>query len=662
MRLDFTTLAVGVALVVAFVALWSNPRRPINQVFFSLSLHVALWLMTMGQAFVSENGLYWVRVTASLGTLIQLHLWIVKETVLYGNQPLAVKLSRGWRWALATFALSIIPFTSWFIPEASTATVPLVGFGYYVHIFGLVSFYAALGRQTLVQMRTQTGTSRLELQILLLGSIAVAFAVISLGVLRVAVGVSTVFRLQPLVVLAFYAATVAAMTTHRVLDARQIVVICAEKTLLVVATAGVVFVSDFALSPLVPKAVDILVTTAFALWFAAGFGRWLDQRFHFYAEASRTRQAAFAVAGKEAQVPKLREAFLPILKGWGQSERVLILSGGSGAVSGDGIELADESLVATTLRRIRWATPERLARERSSPERVALGKFLDDHGLGVLVSTEGRTFRTFVGVGVPASRAPYTYPQVTQLLELAAIIEGALERAHLSAKAQHAEQLATVGLMGASLAHEIRNPLVSIKTFVQLLPDHYHDAAFREKFFHLIGDEVGRIDRLTGQLLDMAVPRNYAAELQDLHPVLESGLELVLKRAEDKGVELRRDLQANPSLALIDPAAVKQVLLNLCFNAIQAVEPQKGERWLRVATRNTKDSIELIISDSGPGIPEHLRPRLFQPFQTTKSSGFGLGLAICRDILGNLNAVITVDQAAPGQGATFRVFFPCRPS
>jgi signal transduction histidine kinase len=123
-----------------------------------------------------------------------------------------------------------------------------------------------------------------------------------------------------------------------------------------------------------------------------------------------------------------------------------------------------------------------------------------------------------VGVGTVASRRPFTYPQITQLLELASIIESALERAHFSVKAQHAEQLATVGLLGASLAHEIRNPLVTIKTFVQLLPKHYQDAVFRDKFFTLIGDEVTRIDRLTEQLLDLASPRAYSAEPMECQP------------------------------------------------------------------------------------------------------------------------------------------------
>ena len=619
-------------------------------------------MLARGQISSSDDGLYWVRITASIGAYIHLHLWIVKETVVNKDESIRLKLLRGWRWVVPTLLLSLIPYTVWFMPQNSSASSPWAGQGYYVYLFGLVTFYVVLCRQAIGQTRIQSGGSRLELQVFLLGGSAVALAVIGLMVLRSVFDLAWASQLQSVIVLGFYLATVAAMTTRRVLDARQIVLICTEKFLLIGATACFAFAVDSLLAPIMPRSLDLVVTTGLALWFATVFGRWLDQKFHFYPEASRARQAAFNAAGKEAQLPRLRLAFLPILKGWGQTDEAMILSGGVGSVEGGGVEVPDDSPVSTTLRRIRWATPERLARERSTPERAALAQFMTDHRLGVLVSNEGPTLRVIVGVGVSASRAPYTYPQVTQLLELAAIIEGALERAQLSAKAQHAEQLATVGLMGASLAHEIRNPLVSIKTFIQLLPNHYQEPAFREKFFGLIGGEVGRIERLTEQLLDMASPKVYAAQLMPLHPVLESGLELVMTRAAAKSVAVKREFNAAPDLAFVDPAAVKQVLLNLCFNAIQAAELKTGDRWLLVSTRNTSSGIELAVSDSGPGILEEVRAKLFQPFQTTKSSGFGLGLAICKDILGNLNAGINVDPPAPGRGASFRVIFPCRPS
>jgi signal transduction histidine kinase len=662
MRLDFTMLAAIAAFTVGSLAVWANPSRAINRVFGTLSLHAVVWLLCLRSAFMSEDGLFWVRWASAVGVFIPLHLWIVKEVIVlrkFRRMLLSPKFL-----TFLTFSLlfGAICFSFWFVPKASTPENPLFGLGYYAYISGLLGVYVLLAREAVLEMRSQSGVRRLELQLFLLGGCVAAGAIISVMALRALLGGQIQIRIQPLLVLVFYVATVVAITTHKIFDARQIVLVSAEKALLIGATAVIAFAVDFILAPIMPRSLDLVVTTGLALWFATVFGRWLDQKFHFYPEASRARQAAFNAAGKEAQLPRLRLAFLPILKGWGQTDEAMILSGGVGSVEGGGVELLDDSPVSTTLRRIRWATPERLARERSTPERAALAQFMTDHRLGVLVSNEGPTLRVIVGVGVSASRAPYTYPQVTQLLELAAIIEGALERAQLSAKAQHAEQLATVGLMGASLAHEIRNPLVSIKTFIQLLPNHYQEPAFREKFFGLIGGEVGRIERLTEQLLDMASPKVYAAQLMPLHPVLESGLELVMTRAAAKSVAVKREFNAAPDLAFVDPAAVKQVLLNLCFNAIQAAELKTGDRWLLVSTRNTSSGIELAVSDSGPGIPEEVRAKLFQPFQTTKSSGFGLGLAICKDILGNLNAGINVDPPAPGRGASFRVVFPCRPS
>jgi signal transduction histidine kinase len=198
---------------------------------------------------------------------------------------------------------------------------------------------------------------------------------------------------------------------------------------------------------------------------------------------------------------------------------------------------------------------------------------------------------------------------------------------------------------------------------VQLLPYHYQDLEFRNKFFQLIGDEVNRIDQLTEQLLDLASPRAYVAQLVELHPLLSAGLDLVAAKAAHRRVQLITEFKAAPDSAFTDASAAKQVMLNLCFNAIQAVESYNGEtRWVKVATRNTERGIEMVVADSGPGISPEIRPRLFEPFQTTKSSGFGLGLAICSDILSNLRANITVDPSEPGRGATFRVTFPCQPS
>jgi C4-dicarboxylate-specific signal transduction histidine kinase len=114
-------------------------------------------------------------------------------------------------------------------------------------------------------------------------------------------------------------------------------------------------------------------------------------------------------------------------------------------------------------------------------------------------------------------------------------------------------------------------------------------------------------------------------------------------------------------LVKTDPSAVKQVLLNLCFNAIQAQEQKNGDRWIRLETTKHADYVEITVSDNGPGITQEVWSHLFQPFHTTKSSGFGLGLAICKDILSSLQASIAADPPITGHGATFRVHLPCPP-
>lgn len=648
---------------VGVTILWANPSRLVNRSVAICSGIVALWLVFSYLATVSvENGLLWVRWTCFVGALAVLSLWAVKESILgrldFGNRAWVLQNSV---WLVAPLVLAVIPLTEAFIPAHSTDSNRVTGWGYSVYYGGLVSAYLILLFQSLRSLRHLSGAARLELQVWLGGG------VVTVGFIYFLIGVGALVqepifrRLQPLVILFFYAGTAYAITTHRIFDARQLVMLVTEKLLLVSTVVGVGYLSYRIAAIWMENTPAYVISSVISLWAGGALARRLDELLQLFPEGVSARQAAFAAAQKESRKEDLEKSYLALLKGWGHCEHSLVATVRRDSV-GDDLG-SDSPAVIRALRELRWATPERLDRERATPNREALSAFLLTRQLGVIVLAEGRSLAAIVGVGVPASRRPFTYPQVTQLIELASIMESALERVHYSSKVQHAEQLATVGLLGASVAHEIRNPLVSIKTFVQLLPTHHHDPRFREKFFKLIGDEVTRIDQLTEQLLDLASPRTYSAAQLDLHPVLRSSLELVAAKAAHRQVRLITELHADPDRAYTDASAAKQVMLNLCFNAIQAVEAQPlDSRWVKLATRNTEAGIEMAVSDNGPGIAPEIRPKLFQPFQTTKSSGFGLGLAICSDILANLNASISVDPAEPGRGATFRVVFPCQPS
>ena len=391
------------------------------------------------------------------------------------------------------------------------------GWGYYGYDFGILALYVFLLRDALLTIKTVTGGQRLELQVWLGGGCAMAATILALRAIYALSHDPFYVRLQPVVVLIFYAGTAYAITTFRIFDGRQILLVCLEKVVLVTAVAGAAFVLDRGLSEVLSRSLALLATTALALWFAAALNGWLDRVFQFYPQATAARQAAYTVARREIRAEELEQAFLSILKGWGQTDCAVILSG-TKALEGAGIELEQDGATLQVMRQLRWATPERLAREKSAPEREELGRFLLEQRLGVVVLGEGPTL-TRDGRRRRARLAPAVYLPAGDAVDGARLDHRERAGAQpLSVKAQHAEQLATVGLLGASLAHEIRNPLVTIKTFVQLLPQHHQDPAFRDKFFRLIGDEVSRIDRLTEQLLDLASPARLRARWSTSHP------------------------------------------------------------------------------------------------------------------------------------------------
>lgn len=657
MLIDSSLLAAFIVLGVSIAGYWANPTRSVNRAFVSQSIHVAVWLTLLDFTFSGNNGLFWLRWASAVGAFFPLHFVVLKEAISTGvvcPRRVPFKFILG---AVFSLILAGLCFSDWYIPRTSTAEEKQFGILYFGYLVIVIGAYAVLAGLAFRESRRLQGVKRLELQLLLIGGCCSAIVILVLIGLSALTAEQRWVLLIPLVTLIPYAATAWAITSARVFDARHLLRLGLQRGLLIGSTTLVAWMLSEVMPLFVLDPLASMIVVSLSLWFAAVMNGWLQSAFGLDVRGGGdVRRSAFDAARRETRLDKLNDAFVALLKAWGKTDHALILFGDHALAFGK----AAGGAAFDVLKNLRWVTPERLARERMTPERRSLQTYMQENELGALITSGAANLMIVIGVGVRASRRPFTYPEITQLAELCSIIESALAKAHYSVKAQHAEQLATVGVLGASLAHEIRNPLVSIKTFVQLLPHHYQDQAFRDKFFRLIGEEVDRIDRLTEQLLDLAAPRAFNPSEIALHPVLEASLELVEAKASEKDVELISAFEANPDTAYADPNAAKQIVLNLCFNAIQAIENRPGPRWVKISTRKIPAGFELAVTDNGPGIPEDVRPRLFQPFQSTKSTGFGLGLAICSDIATGLGGTISADPAIPGAGATFRVLFPCQ--
>jgi signal transduction histidine kinase len=213
--------------------------------------------------------------------------------------------------------------------------------------------------------------------------------------------------------------------------------------------------------------------------------------------------------------------------------------------------------------------------------------------------------------------------------------------------------------IASGMVHEIRNPLVAIKTFTQLLPSRFDDAGFRDNFSRVAGREIARVDELLDRFRLLSSASRQPMEPVDVTVPLGDTLQLLEPRLEERRVALRRVGESSPRPVLGNASQLEQLFLNLCLNALEAMDPG-GELTVRVADLSEGGGSTLLVevSDTGSGIPDDMIEQIFNPFVTTKDHGTGLGLAICRAITDAHRAILRARNNTGRPGCTFTVEFP----
>ena len=218
------------------------------------------------------------------------------------------------------------------------------------------------------------------------------------------------------------------------------------------------------------------------------------------------------------------------------------------------------------------------------------------------------------------------------------------------------QRLASVGRLAAGVAHEIRNPLSSIKGFATYFKERYPDRPEDQQTADIMIQEVDRLNRVVGQLLEFARPISIKPKMISLEALLKDAVRLIEDRAAEKNISIQTRNAAGIDAAWGDPDRINQILLNLFLNAIDAME-NGGELNVAISSNDDRGEISITVSDTGCGISSEHLSRVFDPYFTTKSTGTGLGLAIAHNIVEAIGGRIYV-ESQKNRGTTFTVTLP----
>ncbi len=243
---------------------------------------------------------------------------------------------------------------------------------------------------------------------------------------------------------------------------------------------------------------------------------------------------------------------------------------------------------------------------------------------------------------------------VGEMLGLVIIFEDITREIKMENEMRRISELAAIGQLAASIAHELRNPLSSIKGAAQYIRKEYEDHVLMCEFLDIIIEEVNVLNKITTEFLDFARPTRFNLKETDVNDVLFRLLQFMQMDISKHAVQVEPNLAYDVPRVIADDKQLEQVLRNIILNALQAM-PEGGK--LSVVTSSEPDGVNISVTDTGLGITETQLKQIFVPFFTTKTKGTGLGLAIVQKIVENHGGRIRV-KSQVGQGTTFQVYLP----
>jgi two-component system sensor histidine kinase HydH len=717
-----TTLFCAILALAIALGVLLRGRRAVHWLFAAFATDVAFWYLTQ-----SLYGLFlapiWVRATGVLTVLLpQFAVHLFQAIVpVEGQSPFRALLPR--IAALLGIPMLALQLSAWGHAPLSLGLL-------YFYVFGLLS----AGLVSLAQRakRSTSRTVRDRVRFLVwVGALATAFTLADflsfLGVVLPPIG--AVFSIVFIYVLA------ESLTRHRLTDVYELAGRLLVSTALAFSLAGVFYIFIALAGRFNTMYLNAVLAAIVFLVLFEPLQSEVERRIHqfFFRERYDLETSVGELRKRLSHVLETDEMVDTLLTGLERSRRVTMCAIYLRDQDGNGYDLcgsigdatppdADGSpLLARIPKRVETlaARPlfdrlqkqgsvslEELSRERTETDipvltaADALGPLKGAVVLAVRSDEAGKPDGSqdplvgFIALADSRVRDAFTPEEIVLLETVAAQIGVAIANSRIYTQMKERDRLAALGAMAAGLAHEVKNPLGAIKGAAQLLEETGplpqggpaaipSDGTPPSEWVGIILEEVNRLDRVVGSFLAYARPHAGNPVPLDVNAAVRRTVQILSSQLSGD-VDLRIELSAELPRAKIDPEQLRQVLINLIQNAIQAMNGRgrvtvstnlrRARSWSsssanwsaggaaseRAPSSTDGELIEVAVRDTGPGISQKVLKNLFVPFFTTKDQGTGLGLAISQSIVQNAGGSIQV-QSQPGAGTTFTIVLPIAP-
>lgn len=336
-------------------------------------------------------------------------------------------------------------------------------------------------------------------------------------------------------------------------------------------------------------------------------------------------------------------------------------------------EVAKKTVLTSENRIMKWLAKNKKVLLLEEADKIVSAEELENiklelKDIGALVYFPLIIYNELKGVlalGEKLSHEMYSHIDIDLLENFSTQLALSITYKRLESRMMRADRLVSLGTLAAGMAHEIRNPLSSIQTFAQLLPEKYDDREFREEFSKIVSSDTQRINRIIESVMSLVNPRSSITVTCNANELLEESLFFIESKLKKDGVKVIRNYDEQLPLIKADKEQLQQVCLNIFLNALAALH--KGDGQLTISTRQKiipsvtsgqkEKYIQIEIKDNGVGIEKKLLEKIFEPFFTTRPDGTGLGLAIVHRIIEQHRGFIQVDSEV-GKGASFLINLP----